>query len=112
MFLELEDESLSDIADQYYVGNWIMVAPLLSESDERTIFLPEGEWVNLWNGKPEIGCNCFKRKTMLGLPLVYIYKGYPQTDTLLRRIQKLLVETPHLSDSIKEGLKSPPEPGD
>jgi alpha-glucosidase (family GH31 glycosyl hydrolase) len=36
---------------QYMFGPWLLVAPVYDEGDERTVYLPEGRWVNYWSGE-------------------------------------------------------------
>lgn len=43
------DEKTFTIEDEYYLGDDILVAPIISESNEREIYLPEGKWIDFWN---------------------------------------------------------------
>lgn len=49
MFLQLENDSLSEIQDQYYFGDHILVAPILTEKSSIKTYLPNGKWLNLWS---------------------------------------------------------------
>lgn len=109
LLLETDDDSVAEVWDQYYLGDSILVAPLLSDSETRKIYLPEGDWTNLWNGQVEKGCNCFKLQTMVGLPIVYVSNGYQAKDQLVDSIQQLILSTSHLSESTKSAIKSPPQ---
>jgi alpha-glucosidase (family GH31 glycosyl hydrolase) len=45
------DENCSRINDEYFVGN-LLVAPVLkSRCDERTVYIPEGKWIDFWSNK-------------------------------------------------------------
>lgn len=44
--------ALSEIDDQYMVGDRLMVAPLFAGERERRVVLPSGSWVDFWTGKP------------------------------------------------------------
>ena len=44
-----------DIEDQYMLGDGFLVAPVLSDKDSRSVYLPEGEWVPLFGGNPVKG---------------------------------------------------------
>ena len=47
-----EDQKVKGITSQYMLGNELLVAPVLKKGlKERTVYLPRGEWVNLWNGR-------------------------------------------------------------
>ena len=41
-----KDETALGIADQYMFGSDMLVAPLMDESSERYVYLPEGKWVD------------------------------------------------------------------
>jgi alpha-D-xyloside xylohydrolase len=38
------------IHDQYYFGDDFLVAPVMNSNNKRDIYLPEGKWVNLFDG--------------------------------------------------------------
>ena len=45
------DEEAAKVNDEYLVGD-LLVAPVLKRGkEEREVYLPEGVWVDLWNGK-------------------------------------------------------------
>lgn len=52
MFLEFpEDKNVYPLFDQYMFGSELLVAPIVEEGAEtRTVYLPEGTWVNIFNG--------------------------------------------------------------
>ena len=35
---------------EYLYGDWILVAPVVSEGISRDIYLPEGDWIDWWDG--------------------------------------------------------------
>ena len=45
------DKRLQDVADQYMIGDRMMVAPLFAGEPSRTVVLPEGDWHNFWSGE-------------------------------------------------------------
>jgi len=50
--LEYEkDPTVYNIEDQYLFGRNLLIAPILTEEDERKIYFPEGEWVDFWSLK-------------------------------------------------------------
>ncbi|MFD1258600.1 glycoside hydrolase family 31 protein [Mucilaginibacter terrae] len=50
------DPNVYDIADQYLFGNNIMVCPVTTKGAQtRTVYLPEGNWVNYWSGEKYTG---------------------------------------------------------
>ncbi len=36
---------------QYMFGPWLLVAPILDDSDQRSVYLPAGQWVDYWSGQ-------------------------------------------------------------
>ncbi len=47
------DPQAVDIDDQYFLGNDLLVAPILTPGiTQRDVYLPEGDWRNLWTGEP------------------------------------------------------------
>jgi alpha-D-xyloside xylohydrolase len=52
LVLEYEkDPTVYNIEDQYLFGRNLLIAPILTEDDERKIYFPEGEWVDYWSLK-------------------------------------------------------------
>ncbi|HON72634.1 MAG TPA: glycoside hydrolase family 31 protein, partial [bacterium] len=52
LYLEFpEDEKVRGIEDEYMLGDGLLVAPVLEDSNKRDIYLPSGEWNDLWNEK-------------------------------------------------------------
>ncbi|EAG4058805.1 carbohydrate-binding protein [Listeria monocytogenes] len=46
-----EDINARDLDEQYMFGDDLLVAPIVQEGQtEKEVYLPEGEWVDLWNG--------------------------------------------------------------
>jgi alpha-glucosidase (family GH31 glycosyl hydrolase) len=47
-----KDGNVYDIGDQYYFGNNLMVCPVTTKGAQtRSIYLPEGKWIDYWTGK-------------------------------------------------------------
>ncbi|MGD0059112.1 MAG: TIM-barrel domain-containing protein [Verrucomicrobiia bacterium] len=43
-----DDPATYNIDDEFVLGSDLLVAPLLTEFGERTVYLPRGEWGNVW----------------------------------------------------------------
>lgn len=55
-----EDENVYDIADQYMLGDQLMVAPVTTKGAvTRTVYLPEGTWFNYWTAEKMAGKNYY-----------------------------------------------------
>jgi len=46
------EQRLSEVDDQYMIGDRMMVAPLFAGERERRIAMPPGEWQEFWTGAP------------------------------------------------------------
>ncbi len=46
-----EDKMCWHIDDQYYFGDDFLVAPVMNSDNKRDVYLPDGEWVNLFTGE-------------------------------------------------------------
>ena len=51
-----EDPTVYEISDTYMFGDDLLIAPTFhTEQKERQVYLPEGEWINLFTGKKYAG---------------------------------------------------------
>lgn len=51
LVLDWQNDPASQVVDsQYLLGEGLMVAPVLSDRDERWVYLPEGQWLDFWTG--------------------------------------------------------------
>jgi alpha-glucosidase len=57
LFLEFpEDQHVAAIDDEFLFGGDLLVAPVLREGiTERSIYLPDGDWIDYWTGKSFAG---------------------------------------------------------
>ncbi|MFO7611304.1 MAG: glycoside hydrolase family 31 protein, partial [Clostridia bacterium] len=46
-----EDRNVHGIYDQYYFGESMMLAPILSRGGKRQVYLPDGTWFDYWTGQ-------------------------------------------------------------
>lgn len=46
-----DDPNVWNIGDEFLFGDYLLVAPIIDESDSRNIYLPEGIWTNLWTNE-------------------------------------------------------------
>lgn len=49
------DDRAARQRDEYLFGPDLLVAPVLASASHRTVYLPEGEWVDWWTGETFIG---------------------------------------------------------
>lgn len=76
MLLEFQDDPASHFVDtQYFLGEWLMVAPVLSEKDKRVIYLPEGRWIDYWTHSLEIGPKYIHYDAPLDILPIFLREG-------------------------------------
>lgn len=52
LLLEFQcDPAAHAVDSQFTLGEWLMVAPVLTERDERVIYLPAGKWLDYWTAE-------------------------------------------------------------
>lgn len=50
-----DDPATYNIDDEFFLGDDLLVAPVVTEFSERAVYLPGGEWVNVWTKEKIIG---------------------------------------------------------
>jgi alpha-D-xyloside xylohydrolase len=56
LVLNYQDDARARTAkDEYLFGPDFLVAPVIDEGTQRPVYLPPGEWVDYWTGKPSAG---------------------------------------------------------
>jgi alpha-glucosidase len=52
LVMETEGEAGTEsIGDEFFLGPWMLVAPILTEKESRQVFLPSGEWIDYQDGQ-------------------------------------------------------------
>ncbi|HEY4361321.1 MAG TPA: TIM-barrel domain-containing protein [Bryobacteraceae bacterium] len=55
LLMHQDDPDARTAETEYYFGPDLLVAPVLSPVTQRAVYLPEGDWVDYWSGKPVSG---------------------------------------------------------
>ena len=56
LVLQYQDDPRARTAkDEYLFGPYLLVAPVIDEGTQRPVYLPAGDWVDYWTGKPVAG---------------------------------------------------------
>lgn len=56
LFYEFPDDPAAyNVGDEFFFGYDLLVAPILTESNERRVYLPRGRWVNIWTREEYTG---------------------------------------------------------
>ena len=70
-----EDHNTFAIEDEYYLGDNLLVAPVLTSSNIREVYLPEGEWIDFWTRKDFTGKQFINYETPLNRIPVFVKAG-------------------------------------
>jgi hypothetical protein len=65
-----------DIDDEFLLGHDFLVAPILSESDERLVYLPAGEWQDAWTHRRLTGPTNLLYQAALSVIPVFTRNGW------------------------------------
>ena len=73
-----EDKRNLDIEDEYMLGCGLLVAPVLGRKNKRSIYLPKGEWIDIFTGEEYTGGVMIKNRRVSpeAIP-VFMIKGAP-----------------------------------
>lgn len=71
-----KDEKVREINDEFLVGSNVLVAPVVNQGQRvRSIYLPEGEWVDYWTKETVSGNHYILREAPLDLCPIYVRSG-------------------------------------
>ena len=71
-----DDPAAVDMDDQYMFGPDILVAPVLKKGDRhRNLYLPQGEWIDFWTGRPFTGPGRIKVEAPLDIIPMFVRSG-------------------------------------
>jgi alpha-D-xyloside xylohydrolase len=60
---------------QYMLGPDLLVAPMVSSTQQRDVYLPEGEWVDWWTGEVHSGRSMLRVATPLDQLPLFVRRG-------------------------------------
>ena len=76
LVLDYQDDARArEIKDEYLFGPDLLVAPIVDENTSRVVYLPAGEWVNLFTGEAVSGPRTFVAKAPLDTIPVFAKRG-------------------------------------
>ncbi|KAA3661017.1 MAG: alpha-xylosidase, partial [Chloroflexi bacterium] len=70
-----DDPNTYTIDDQFLFGSSLLVAPILDETNQRRVYLPEGEWVNFWSKEILSGGKWLTADAPLDIMPLYVKAG-------------------------------------
>ena len=88
LFYHYKEEAAYTEETEYLLGREILCAPVLKEKAvKRSVYLPQDDWISLWDGKEYHG-GTYEVDAPLGHPPVFIRKSYENQETLIKRLQQ------------------------
>jgi len=69
------DKNVYGIDDEYMFGESILIAPILSENNRRSIYLPKGIWYDFWTQECLSGNQWIRYEASLDIMPMFIKKG-------------------------------------
>lgn len=83
LFYHYNEELAYKCTDEYLLGRDLLIAPVIKDAArERTVYLPEDEWVQLFTGA-EYGGGIISVQAPIGRPPVFVRKASPRFDELM-----------------------------
>lgn len=70
-----DDHATWNMDDEFLLGGDLLVAPVLSEFNERKVYLPAGEWVDVWTKEKHTGPKTFTVRPKLAEIPVFARNG-------------------------------------
>jgi alpha-D-xyloside xylohydrolase len=67
-----DDPAVATIDDQYLFGESLLVAPILNETNQRAVYLPEGVWTDFWDQQQYQGKQWLKYQASLDKLPIFI----------------------------------------
>ena len=84
LFYHYDEEKAYAESEEYLLGRDLLAAPVITQGkNERTVYLPEDEWVHLFTGKEYQG-GIVKIAAPIGEPPVFVRKSAAQFDELMK----------------------------
>jgi alpha-D-xyloside xylohydrolase len=76
LVLEFQDDPAAHQVDsEYLLGEWLLIAPILTDRDHRTIYLPEGRWMDYWTHTVYSGPQYLQYEAALDTLPIFIRAG-------------------------------------
>lgn len=73
------DDSIWDVPYQYMLGRSLLIAPVIAEGvTSLRVYLPEGDWIDFWNGKKRTGKQWINVETPIDRIPVFIKADAPE----------------------------------
>jgi alpha-D-xyloside xylohydrolase len=75
LLMHQDDPDSRAAETEYYFGPDLLVAPVLSPVTQRSVYLPEGDWVDYWSGKQIAGHQTITVDAPLDRVPLYVRSG-------------------------------------
>ncbi|HEY0264535.1 MAG TPA: TIM-barrel domain-containing protein [Granulicella sp.] len=95
------DQQARESKSEYLFGPDLLVAPVIDENTSRAVYLPAGEWVDYWTGKPHAGGTVISAEAPLDvLPL------YARANAIIPKIPEDVMTLVPAKESGNTSIKS------
>jgi alpha-glucosidase (family GH31 glycosyl hydrolase) len=84
---------------QFMFGENILVAPIYQQGNHRTVYMPEGEWIDFWSGEKIIGKKYIEVNAQLDKIPLYVKSG-SIIPLIPDDVQTLVYKNSKMADSI------------
>ena len=75
ILMHQDDPAAREAETEYYFGPDVLVTPVLSPVTQRAVYLPEGDWIDYWSGKPIPGRQTILADAPLDRIPLYVRSG-------------------------------------
>lgn len=83
-----EDDKCAYINDEYLIGNLLAAPVLKSKCNERTVYVPEGKWIDFWSNKEIQGPMETSSESPLDQLPLYVETRDSELVTIIRKVRK------------------------
>jgi alpha-glucosidase len=91
LFFHYENDANTwNIKDEFLLGEDLLVAPILTKNSfSRKVYIPNGDWIQVWNNKIYKGNNWYNFNANYGYPILLIRKNSEWENPLLSIFEQL-----------------------
>ena len=96
-----DDVQARQAGSEYLFGNDLLVAPIVDQGTQRTVYLPQGDWLDYWSGKPVSGGRTIIAEAAFDTIPLYVKQG-----TILPKIPDDVMTLVSAAESGNKTLKT------
>jgi alpha-D-xyloside xylohydrolase len=101
LLMHQDDPNARAAETEYYFGPDLLVAPVLGPVTQRAVYLPEGDWIDYWSGKPISG----RQTIAVDAPLDHL-PLYVRADAIIPKIPEDVMTLVPANQYVDKQVKS------